>query len=141
MERTIAIVAPSAVPFQIGGAEKFWLGLHRALASYSGCAVELIKLPCPESTFPEVVQSYKTFSGLDLAHFDMVISSKYPAWMVPHHNHVVYLQHTLRERAGTAGRTHNGGVCPVSVRTGNGLRRRATAHSGEDSEMACAERV
>ncbi len=96
MSTTIAIVAPSSVPFQIGGAEKFWLGLHRALARYSGCAVELIKLPCREETFAEVVQSYKTFSRLDLSHFGMVISTKYPAWMVSHHNHVVYLQHTLR---------------------------------------------
>ena len=96
MCKTIAIVAPSSVPFQIGGAEKFWLSLHRALAGYSGCAVELIKLPCREETFSEVVQSYKTFSSLDLSHFDGIISTKYPAWMVQHRNHIVYLQHTLR---------------------------------------------
>ncbi|MBO4301689.1 MAG: glycosyltransferase, partial [Desulfovibrio sp.] len=96
MSHTIAIIAPSSVPYQIGGAEKFWLGLHRALSRYSGSSVELIKLPCPEDTFPEVVRSYRTFSELNLDHFDMVISTKYPAWMVRHHNHVLYLQHTLR---------------------------------------------
>lgn len=97
---TIAIVAPSSVPFQIGGAEKFWWGLHKGLAEHSGTqeplTVELLKIPCREQTFAEIVGSYRTFSELDLSHFDMVISSKYPAWMVRHPRHIVYMQHTLR---------------------------------------------
>lgn len=40
--------------------------------------------------------SYRRFSELDLSHFDRVISTKYPAWMVEHPDHHVYLQHTLR---------------------------------------------
>ena len=93
---TIAIIAPSAVPFQIGGAEKFWWGLHKGLSEYSGAYVELLKMPSREQTFAEIVGSYRMFSGLDLSYFDMVISSKYPAWMVRHPKHVVYMQHTLR---------------------------------------------
>ena len=93
---TIAIIAPSSVPFQIGGAEKFWWGLHVALSRYSDNHVELLKLPCHEGTFAELVDAYRLFSELDLTHFDMVISTKYPAWMVRHPKHVVYMQHTLR---------------------------------------------
>lgn len=96
MSRTIAILAPSPVPFQIGGAEKFWLGLHQALSCYADAAVDIIKLPCAEATFSQVLHSYKAFSRLDLSHFDMVITTKYPAWMVAHPAHVLYLQHTLR---------------------------------------------
>lgn len=93
---TIAIIAPSSVPFQIGGAEKFWWGLHKGLTESSGAFVELLKWPCREESFRDIVASYRTFSELDLSHFDMVISTKYPAWMVKHSNHVVYMQHTLR---------------------------------------------
>lgn len=96
MPHTIAILAPSSVPFQIGGAEKFWWGLHGGLSAYTDSYVELLKLPCKEDSFFELADSYRTFSELDLSHFDMVISTKYPAWMVRHHTHVAYVQHTLR---------------------------------------------
>lgn len=96
MPQSIAIIAPSSVPFQIGGAEKLWWGLHQALSEFSDNAVELVKLPCKENSFTDLVNSYKMFSELDLSHFDMIISTKYPAWMVEHKNHVVYMMHTLR---------------------------------------------
>lgn len=92
----IAIVAPSSVPFVVGGAEKFWRGLANGFCEHTNHFVELIKLPCKESNFWDLIQSYKTFSELDLSHFDLVISTKYPAWMVSHPNHMVYMQHTLR---------------------------------------------
>ncbi len=92
----IAIVAPSAVPFVIGGAEKLWWGLQDAIHAHTPHHAELIKLPSPEQTFFEIVDSYRRFANLDLAHFDRVISTKYPAWMVAHDHHVVYLQHRLR---------------------------------------------
>src|SRR5262249_15262046 len=57
---------------------------------------ELIKLPSPESTLFELVGSYRRFAELDLSSFDSVISLKYPAWMVEHDRHVLYLQHRLR---------------------------------------------
>lgn len=92
----IAIVAPSGVPYAVGGAEKLWWGLLDTLRHDSTHEVELIKVRSPESNFAEIIASYWQFSGLDLSHFDLVISTKYPAWMVWHHNHYVYLQHTLR---------------------------------------------
>lgn len=92
----IAIVAPSPVPFTIGGAEKLWWGMLQHLNQYSGVQVELIKVPSPEGSFWDLMESYRTFSELDLAHFDRVISTKYPAWMVQHPDHHCYLQHRLR---------------------------------------------
>lgn len=92
----IAIVAPSSVPFVVGGAEKFWKGLANGFCNHSSHFTELIKIPCKENNFWNLIQSYKTFSELDLSHFDLIISTKYPAWMVEHPNHIVYLQHTLR---------------------------------------------
>jgi len=92
----IAIVAPSCVPFLVGGAEKLWWGLLAAINQHTEHHAELIKLPSREQDFWELLDSYRAFSKLDLSHFDLIISTKYPAWMVAHPNHVCYLQHKLR---------------------------------------------
>ncbi|GAA5172971.1 glycosyltransferase family 4 protein [Modicisalibacter zincidurans] len=92
----IALVAPSGVPFAVGGAEKLWWGLQHHVNQLSDHQLELIKLPSAERNFPELIASYRRFAELDLSHFDRVISTKYPAWMVEHPDHHLYLQHTLR---------------------------------------------
>lgn len=92
----IALVAPSGVPFVVGGAEKLWWGLAGHINRETPHELELIKLPSPEHDFAAIVASYERWSQLRLDHFDAVISTKYPAWMVAHPNHIVYLQHTLR---------------------------------------------
>lgn len=105
MPRTIAILAPSSVPYQEGGSEKFWRGLRGALGEWSGAFAELIKVPCREGNYEEIIASYENFSRMNLDHFDMLITTKYPAWMIAHPNHVCYLQHTLRGLYDTYGLT------------------------------------
>lgn len=92
----IALIAPSPVPFTIGGAEKLWWGLLHHINQNTHHQAELIKLPSAERNFSELIKSYHAFFNLDLSHFDCVISTKYPAWMVQHKNHICYLQHRLR---------------------------------------------
>lgn len=92
----IAIVGPSPVPFGIGGMEYLLWGMHEHINNLTKHKVELIKLPTKESNFWEVIASYKQFYHLDLSHFDMIITTKYPAWMVQHPNHVCYMAHRLR---------------------------------------------
>ena len=92
----LAIVAPSPVPFVIGGAENLWWGLVSAFNREPGIEAELIKLPSPERNAREILASYRRFAELDVSHFDQVITTKYPAWMLSHPNHVVYVQHKLR---------------------------------------------
>jgi glycosyltransferase involved in cell wall biosynthesis len=92
----IAIVAPCPVPYQRGGAENLWRGLQDHLNEATPHQAEIIKLPSREFSFFELVDSYRRFSELDLSGFDLVVSSKYPAWMVRHPNHVVYMLHRLR---------------------------------------------
>lgn len=92
----IAIAAPSAVPFVLGGAERLWDGLARYLNDHTRHDAEIIKLPSPEENLPDLIDGYRRFSRLDLSHFDVVISGKYPAWMVSHPNHVIYMAHKLR---------------------------------------------
>ncbi|MDD2547754.1 MAG: glycosyltransferase [Burkholderiaceae bacterium] len=92
----IALIAPSGVPFVVGGAEKLWWGLAQHVNRHTPHEMELIKLPSPEHDFAAIAASYERWSLLDLRHFDAVISTKYPVWIVEHPNHTVYLQHKLR---------------------------------------------
>jgi glycosyltransferase involved in cell wall biosynthesis len=92
----VAIVAPSSVPFRIGGAENLWWGLLNHFNQQTFHQADLIKLPSRENSFWELIDNYRNFSQLDLSHFDVVISTKYPAWMIQHPNHICYLQHKLR---------------------------------------------
>jgi glycosyltransferase involved in cell wall biosynthesis len=92
----IAIVAPSPVPLAIGGAENLWWGLLEHLNRRTEHHADLIKLPTPERNFWEIVDSYRRWSELDVSGYDVVISGKYPAWMVDHPRHVCYLLHPLR---------------------------------------------
>src|ERR1700730_2350997 len=92
----IAILAPSPVPFSVGGAETLGRCLHQEINQSSDHQAELIKLPSLEHSFWDIIDSYEQFSKLDLTHFDLVISGKYPAWMTEHPNHVCYMLHRLR---------------------------------------------
>ena len=92
----VAIVAPCPVPYERGGAENLWRGLQDHLNASTEHQAEIFKLPSREHAFWDLVDSYRRFSELELDEFDVVVSTKYPAWMVRHPRHVVYLQHKLR---------------------------------------------
>lgn len=92
----IAIVGPSPIPFTMGGVEYFLSGLAEGIRDNTDNIVELIKVPTLENDFWSLLDSYKMFYELDLTHFDLVISTKYPAWMVQHNNQICYMQHCLR---------------------------------------------
>lgn len=94
--KKIAVISPSPVPFTIGGAENFAWGLCESINKYTKNQAELIKMPSREYSFWDLVETYYAFYKLDLSHFDMVISTKYPSWMVKHENNIVYMLHTLR---------------------------------------------
>ena len=92
----VAIVAPCPVPYERGGAENLFQGLQQYINDQTEHQAELFKLPSHEFEFWALVDSYRRFSELDLAGFDVVVSTKYPAWMTRHPRHVVYMQHKLR---------------------------------------------
>ncbi len=92
----IALVAPSPIPFLVGGAEKLFSGLFYNLLRYTNHQVELIKIPVHDQEFWPLIDGYYRVSQLDLDYFDAVISTKYPVWLTNHPNHYVYMQHTCR---------------------------------------------
>ncbi len=92
----IGIVGSSPVPFVVGGIENLLWGLQSNFNQSTPHHVELIKLPSPEGSFWELLDSYERFFRLDVSHFDMVLTVKYPGWMIQHPNHVCYMAHRLR---------------------------------------------
>jgi len=119
----IGIVAPSAYPFAVGGAEKLWWGLLEHVNQATPHVADLVKLPSPEGDLASLVRSYAAFAALDLGGFDVVISSKYPAWMAAHPRHVCYLQHRLRGLYDTWNPAAHGAEAPFHPAVG---RLRAT---------------
>ena len=93
--RHIGLIAPAPVPDTVGGAERLWRSLAADLVA-RGHHAEVVALPTPETTLREVLEGYRTFLHLDVTRFDLVITGKYPAWMVSHPRHVRYLLHPLR---------------------------------------------
>ena len=92
----IAIIAPSPVPFAMGGAENLWIGLQNSINSLTNYKCELLKIPTKEQSLIDVIRSYKAFASFNAKHFDQIITGKYPAWMVEHDSHVLYMLHKLR---------------------------------------------
>ena len=92
----IAIVGPSPVPFTIGGIENLMWGLCDTINQTTSHQCELIKMPSKELSFWDLLETYYSFYTLDVSHFDMVIYTKYPGWMVQHPNGICYMAHCLR---------------------------------------------
>ena len=92
----IGIIAPSPIPFQMGGAERLWADLRRFINESTAHSAEVVKLPVSEASFWSLIQGYRDFQQLDVSGFDLVITGKYPAWMIEHPNHTVYMLHACR---------------------------------------------
>ncbi|MBN1296038.1 glycosyltransferase family 4 protein [bacterium] len=92
----IAVVGASPVPFCRGGIENFMAGLYRAINDHTEHSAELIKIPVREHTVTDLLAAYHRLYRTRLDHFDLVISTKYPAWNIRHRNHIIYLGHRLR---------------------------------------------
>ncbi len=92
----IGLIAPSPIPFTVGGAEKFYWGIQSYINKNTTHQCELIKIPVKEDNFWNLIRAYYKFYAFDASHFDSVITCKYPAWMIKHENHHIYMLHCLR---------------------------------------------
>lgn len=95
MSRRIAVLATAASSGEVGGAERFYVGLRDALRA-EGVDAEIVSVVSDEANFEAILESYLRFYDLDLSNFDGVISTKAPGYVVRHPNHVCYLMHTMR---------------------------------------------
>src|SRR5262249_20642907 len=95
MSKKVAIIGTGSASGEIGGAERFYEGLRTSLCGYDVDA-EIVPVIPDESSFQAILRSYLKFYDLDLTIFDGIISTKSPAYVARHPNHVCYLQHTMR---------------------------------------------
>ena len=92
--RRIGVIATISGTGGEGGAERFYNGLVAALNEH--VPTERIDVVSDESSFEAIEETYLRFYDLDMSEYAGVISTKAPAYMVRHPNHVLYLQHTMR---------------------------------------------
>lgn len=95
MRNKIAVLATGSSSGETGGAERFYGGLRNSLAE-RGVDADIVTVVSDESSFEAIEETYLRFYDLDMSEFDGVISTKAPAYLVRHPNHVCYLQHTMR---------------------------------------------
>ena len=91
----IAIIAVVSSRGETGGAERFYKGLTNAFNA-AGAEADLIEIIGDESNFAAIEETYLRFYDLNVAHYDGVISTKAPSYLVRHTNHLCYLVHTMR---------------------------------------------
>lgn len=91
----IAILAVRPASGEVGGAERAYSGLLAAFLD-RGLDADLVNVVTDESTTAGVRAAYLRFSQLDLSSYAGVISTKAPAYVVAHPNHVVFLLHSMR---------------------------------------------
>ena len=91
----IAVIGAGSKRGEEGGAERFYEGVTSALSS-SDVKVDLICPISDESNFEAIKKTYLHFYDLNLSNYDGVISTKAPAYITRHPNHICYLQHTMR---------------------------------------------
>lgn len=91
----VAILSVCSASGEKGGAERFYAGLQGGFQSL-GCVADLISVQADESSFDLILENYKKCQELDLASYDLVVSTKVPTYAVKHPNHVLYLVHTVR---------------------------------------------
>ena len=91
----IAVLATGTPSGEVGGAERFYVGLRDALIA-AGADASIQWETSDESGFEQILASYLRFYDRDLSHYDGVISTKAPGYLIRHRNHVCYLLHTMR---------------------------------------------
>ena len=95
----IAIINPSdELHLGVKGGNQY---IAEALAKYINKYTnhKAINIHTPMNHHPNIslIKSYLSHRMIDLSEFDMVISSKFPSFMIKHHNHICYFAHFYRQ--------------------------------------------
>jgi glycosyltransferase involved in cell wall biosynthesis len=89
-------VLNTSVPFLRGGAEHLADSLVHQL-EVRGHEAELVKVPLRWSTPDDVAESMFAAASLRIPGAERVIALKFPAYLVPHDNKVIWLLHQFRQ--------------------------------------------
>ena len=93
--KRIAVISVKPKSGEKGGAERFYQGLVGSL-NRDLIRAELVEVVSDESCFDAIKETYLRLYDLDLSQYFGVISTKAPAYLIRHPNHICYLLHTMR---------------------------------------------
>lgn len=91
----IAVVTVRHAGGETGGAERFYDALLAAFRKLGHDAREIV-VEGNESSMEQIKRNYIHCYDLNLAGYDLVVSTKAPTWLIRHPRHVCYLVHTIR---------------------------------------------
>lgn len=104
------LVVNNAAPFIRGGAEELADHLVRKLNAATGVQAELLRVPFAWSPRERLIDEIVLNQAFQLYNVDRVIGLKFPAYLIPHENKVLWLLHQFRQAydLDIAGQSHLG---------------------------------
>jgi glycosyltransferase involved in cell wall biosynthesis len=90
------LVLSNRVPFIRGGAEELSFNLVRRLQE-AGHQAEEMRIPFSWNPAERLIEEMVIARSLRLSNVDRVIALKFPAYLIPHENQVIWLLHQFRQ--------------------------------------------
>jgi glycosyltransferase involved in cell wall biosynthesis len=91
------LVVNNAVPFVRGGAEELADNLVSALGATRGVQAELMRIPFKWTPSERLIEEILIHRQLRLWNVDRVIALKFPAYLIPHEEKVLWILHQFRQ--------------------------------------------
>lgn len=91
------LVVNNAAPFIRGGAEELADNLVAQLNSTKGVEAELLRIPFCWTPSERLIEEILLNTRLRLWNVDKVIALKFPAYLIPHQNKVLWILHQFRQ--------------------------------------------
>jgi glycosyltransferase involved in cell wall biosynthesis len=91
------LVTTNAVPFVRGGAEELAEHLVHHLNARKGIQAELLRIPFRWDPAERLIEEMLISRTLKLYNVDRVIGMKFPAYLIPHDNKMLWLMHQYRQ--------------------------------------------
>jgi glycosyltransferase involved in cell wall biosynthesis len=91
------LILNNMAPFVRGGAEELASHLCAGLNSTPGVRAEVLRVPFSWEPFERLTDEIFLNRTLQLSNADRVIGLKFPAYLIPHHNKVLWVLHQYRQ--------------------------------------------
>jgi glycosyltransferase involved in cell wall biosynthesis len=91
------LVTTNAAPFVRGGAEELAEHLVHHLNARKGVSAELLRIPFRWEPAEQIIEQIMLNRALKLYNVDRVIGMKFPAYLIPHENKMLWLMHQYRQ--------------------------------------------
>jgi glycosyltransferase involved in cell wall biosynthesis len=91
------LILNNMAPFVRGGAEELASHLCAHLNSTPGVQAEVLRVPFSWEPFERLADEIFLNRTLQLSNADRVIGLKFPAYLIPHHNKVLWVLHQYRQ--------------------------------------------